>query len=175
MAKGNWAAFQHVSKSFDYPGAKLESTWAKLHAGDQEPFPDDERVAKLIKANPNYEVSVKADFLLWAQRDAVNNARKVSAFKTKHLNEWVQAREAFFNIQRWHESADPEMKLDDFAGQRCIVALDLASKVDIAAMVILFRRESGGFAAAPAPQNGSPPLIGEGEGQGCGAKTGRQP
>lgn len=52
MAKGNWAAFQHVSKSFDYPGAKLESAWAKLHAGDQEPFPDDARVAKLIKANP---------------------------------------------------------------------------------------------------------------------------
>ena len=101
--------------------------------------------AALIKANPNYDISVKADFLLRAQRDAVNNARKVSAFKTKHLNEWVQAREAYFNIQRWHETADPELKIDDFAGQRCIVALDLASKVDIAAMVILFRREGGGF------------------------------
>ncbi len=32
--------------------------------------------AALIKANPNYEVSVKADFLLRAQQDAVNNARK---------------------------------------------------------------------------------------------------
>ncbi|NJL06968.1 MAG: terminase large subunit [Methylacidiphilales bacterium] len=102
--------------------------------------------AALRKANPNFDVSVKADFLLRAQRDAINNARKVSAFKTKHLNEWVQAREAFFNIQRWQESADPEMKIDDFAGQRCVIGLDLASKVDIAAMVILFRRGEGGFA-----------------------------
>jgi len=52
MAKGNWAAFQHASKAFDYPGPKLEAAWAKLHAGDQEPFPDDARIAKLIKANP---------------------------------------------------------------------------------------------------------------------------
>jgi len=36
--------------------------------------------------------------------------------------------------------------LDDFAGQRCVVALDLASKVDIAALVLLFRRDDGGFA-----------------------------
>lgn len=102
--------------------------------------------AALIKANPNYGVSVKADFLLRAQRDAINNARKVSAFKTKHLNEWVQAREAFFNVQRWQESEVSGMALDDFAGQRCVLALDLASKVDIAALVLLFRREDGGFA-----------------------------
>lgn len=102
--------------------------------------------AALIKANPNYNVSVKAEFLQRAQQDAINNARKVSAFKTKHLNEWVQAREAFFNIQRWNESADPELKIEDFAGQRCIIGLDLASKVDIAAMVILFRRPGGGYA-----------------------------
>ena len=52
MAKSSWAAFQHPEKAFDYAGDKLAKAWSKLHAGDQEPFPDDKHVAKLLKANP---------------------------------------------------------------------------------------------------------------------------
>ena len=51
MAKLKWPAFQHASKAFNYPGDKLEANWAKLHAGDQEPYPSEAYVAKLIKAN----------------------------------------------------------------------------------------------------------------------------
>lgn len=52
MAKSNWAAFPHPDKAFDYAGDKLVKAWPKLHAGDQEPFPDEKHVAKLLKANP---------------------------------------------------------------------------------------------------------------------------
>jgi len=52
MAKSGWAAFPHPDKAFDYAGDKLAKAWSKLHAGDQEPFPDDKHVAKLLKANP---------------------------------------------------------------------------------------------------------------------------
>ena len=52
MAKSSWAAFQHPDKSFDYAGDKLAKAWPKLHAGDQEPFPDEKHVARLLKANP---------------------------------------------------------------------------------------------------------------------------
>src|SRR6185437_14272637 len=51
MAKSSWAAFPHPDKAFDYAGDKLAKAWPKLHAGDQEPFPDDKHVAKLLKAN----------------------------------------------------------------------------------------------------------------------------
>ena len=53
MAKASWAPFPHPDKAFDYAGDKLAKAWPKLHAGDQEPFPDDKRVAKLLKANPS--------------------------------------------------------------------------------------------------------------------------
>lgn len=95
--------------------------------------------AALRKANPNYDVSVRGDFLRAQQREAINNARKVGTFKTKHLNVWVQARAAYFNIQRWHESAVASIKLDDFAKQPCRIGLDLAAKVDIAALEIIFK------------------------------------
>jgi tetratricopeptide (TPR) repeat protein len=52
MAKSNWAAFPKPDKAFDYAGDKLAKAWAKLHAGDQEPFPDEKHVGKLLKANP---------------------------------------------------------------------------------------------------------------------------
>ncbi|HMM56207.1 MAG TPA: hypothetical protein PKD77_01265 [Rudaea sp.] len=52
MAKSNWAPFPHPDKAFDYAGDKLAKAWPKLHAGDQEPYPDEKHVAKLLKANP---------------------------------------------------------------------------------------------------------------------------
>jgi hypothetical protein len=52
MAAKKWAAFPHDAKAFDYAGDKLAKAWERLHAGDCEPFPDEARVAKLLKGNP---------------------------------------------------------------------------------------------------------------------------
>ena len=93
----------------------------------------------LRKANPNYDVSVNGEFLRARQREAINNARKVGTFKTKHLNMWVQSRSAYFSIQRWNESAQPKIRLEDFEKQPCRIGLDLAAKVDIAAIEIIFK------------------------------------
>ena len=48
--KSGWAKFPHDGKAFDYAGDKLKKSWAALHAGDGEPFPDDARAAALLKA-----------------------------------------------------------------------------------------------------------------------------
>lgn len=102
--------------------------------------PEDDWTSEIAlrKANPNFDVSVKGSFLLARQRDALNNPRKAGTFKTKHLNVWVQARAAYFNAQRWIESAQPDIKLEDFANQPCKMGLDLASKVDIVALELVF-------------------------------------
>jgi len=100
----------------------------------------------LRKANPNYGVSVSAEFLQQQQRDAINNARKQGTFKTKHLNIWVQARDAYINMQRWGECHEPGLSFDQMRGQRCLVGMDLASKVDLAALELLFPRSDGRFA-----------------------------
>ena len=49
MAKSNWKAFPHPDKAYDYAGDKLAKAWAKLHAGDQEPLPDEKHVAKIMR------------------------------------------------------------------------------------------------------------------------------
>lgn len=101
------------------------------------------KVASLRKANPNLGVSVKLDFLQDQLNAALTNPRKAGAFKTKHLNEWVQSRAAFFPVQRWLESEDAGLTLESFAGQPCFLGLDLASKVDVASLVAIFKAPGG--------------------------------
>lgn len=98
----------------------------------------------LIKANPNYGVSVDAEFLRGQQRDAVTDPRKQNVFKTKHLNVWVAAASPWLNLHSLQQSGDARLKLETFAGERCIVGLDLASKTDIASAVFLFERQIDG-------------------------------
>lgn len=95
--------------------------------------------ATLKKANPNYGVSVFADFLLAQLANARLSPRKAGNFQTKHLNVWVQSREPFFNVLRWIEAANPNLSLVQFRGMSCVVALDLASKIDVAAVSIMFK------------------------------------
>jgi len=91
----------------------------------------------LRKANPNYGVSVGEDYLLSRLRDARQLPSRQATFKTKHLNIWVGARDAWMNMQLWQQ-APARRPLEALAGRPCILALDLASKVDIAALLLLF-------------------------------------
>lgn len=94
----------------------------------------------LEKANPNIGVSVYRDFLLSQQQKAINNARLANTFKTKHLNVWVSARSAFFNMVSWSNCEDKNLSLDEFAGQPVIRSYDLARKLDMNSGIRLFRR-----------------------------------
>jgi phage terminase large subunit-like protein len=94
----------------------------------------------LRKANPNYDVSVFGEFLQTEQRAAIANARKQSIFKTKHLNVWVGANSAFFNVQKWNGMADRSLDPDEFRGLPCVAALDLSSKKDITARLVVFKK-----------------------------------
>lgn len=98
--------------------------------------------AVVRKANPNCDVSVFEEFLLNRQRAAVRNSREVGRFKTKHLNLWVNARSAYFDMAAWDKCAVPGLKLADFEGRRVALGLDLSSKVDIAALEVFVLPES---------------------------------
>lgn len=95
--------------------------------------------ATLRKANPNYGVSIFGEFLQSALDAARLSPRKAGIFQTKHLNVWVQAREPYFNVLRWIEESNPNLSLVQFRGMSCVIALDLASKIDVAAVSIMFK------------------------------------
>lgn len=96
--------------------------------------------AALRKANPNYGISVDEDFLLSQQRQATQSASKQVRFKTKHLNIWCSAKSAWLNMLEWMKCADYTLRREQFKGERCYLALDLASRSDICVLMLVFVR-----------------------------------
>ncbi|MFP4594961.1 terminase TerL endonuclease subunit [uncultured Ralstonia sp.] len=93
----------------------------------------------LIKANPNWGISVRPEVLGPLQAKAMQLPSAINNFKTKHLNEWVNADTAWMDMRAWDACGDSTLDLDAFEGQPCWVGLDLASKTDIAALVLVFQ------------------------------------
>lgn len=113
----------------------MPDTWAMIFTIDK----DDDWTSEIAlqKANPNFDISVSGEFLISRQNDAKQSARKQNTFRTKHLNEWVGAKEAWMNMAKWQEA--PERKeLHELEGRPCYIGLDLATKIDIVAAVLLF-------------------------------------
>ncbi|KQP43922.1 terminase large subunit [Pseudorhodoferax sp. Leaf274] len=98
----------------------------------------------LAKANPNIGVSVNQQYLESQQRRAIQRARFTNVFKTKHLGLWVTAKEGYFNVAQWEALKDTTLTLEQFEGQPCVLAFDLARKLDMNSMGRLFWRDIDG-------------------------------
>jgi len=91
------------------------------------------------KANPNYGVSIYKDFLEARRKEAIQVASRQNIIKCKHLNLWSNAGSAWINMVKWAANRC-DMSIEEFEGERCWVGIDLASKVDLTAMMFLFKR-----------------------------------
>jgi phage terminase large subunit-like protein len=67
-----------------------------------------------------------------------------AAFMTRHLNIWVGADQALFDLGHWDRCANKHLSLAEFRGQPCFAAIDMAVRVDLAAGSLVFPyREDG--------------------------------
>lgn len=114
---------------------KDESIFGVIYGLD----PDDpwDEPESLIKANPNYGVSVFPEFLLSQLEQAKRSASKQNAFRTKHLNQWVGARTVWMNMLAWQRQKKT-FTIEDMKGCPCWMSVDLASKKDVAVLMLLF-------------------------------------
>ena len=106
-----------------------------IDAGDNW---DDEKVWQ--KANPNLGVSVNIEDMRGRARKARQSPASLNTFKTKRLDVWVSADSAWMDMDEWNAAGDPSLVEADFAADECVVGLDLASKIDIAARMNIYRR-----------------------------------
>jgi len=65
-----WAPFPHDAKAYAYAGDALKKAWPALHAGDQEPYPDEKRAKALIVAAGKAAKGITADDLAQQLQDA---------------------------------------------------------------------------------------------------------
>jgi len=97
--------------------------------------------ANWIKANPNYGVSLEPDYLKAQHAEALTNAGRQNILRTKHLDEWCNARTAWFNMAHWAKCEDTSLTRESVADLDLFIGLDLATKIDVASRVDLYVRE----------------------------------
>lgn len=90
------------------------------------------------KVNPGWGQTVQPEAFRSTAKQARNNTAQEAAFKTRHLNIWVGADEALFSTKAWLECRDTSLRLEQMEGAECHLGLDLASKVDLAAIGLAF-------------------------------------
>jgi len=93
------------------------------------------------KANPNWGISVNPEDIARKARKAMEMSSAQNNFKTKHLDLWVNADTAWMDMVSWENCADPSLAIEQFKGKPCWLAIDLASKIDIACVAIVFKED----------------------------------
>lgn len=125
-------------------GSAADSTFAIVYTIDEGDDPYSEEA--LRKANPNWGVSVDPNIVMQTAAKARQVASNRVNYLTKHLDVWVDANSALYDTEWWRKCEDRSLDEADFADDECVMGLDLASKIDIAARVCLYRRMIDGKA-----------------------------
>jgi phage terminase large subunit-like protein len=90
------------------------------------------------KANPNYGVSVKPADLRALATKAIHMPSAAAAFQQKRLNLWVNAAVPWLSLDGWR-AGQTVWTLDTLRGEPCWIGIDMSSKIDLTAVVLVFR------------------------------------
>lgn len=90
------------------------------------------------RANPNYGVSIKSDYLARMCVKAQRLSGFENAFRRLHLNQWTEQDARWMRMKTWDDSAG-EVDGEDLRGKSCYAGLDLATSYDIASLVLTFQ------------------------------------
>jgi len=89
------------------------------------------------KANPNWHLMNKTVIMQQIER-ARRNPTKQADYKTKKLNIWVGSKAGYFNLLDVQRCRSKTLTIEDYAGQDCLIGIDLASRIDIASKAVFF-------------------------------------
>jgi phage terminase large subunit-like protein len=89
------------------------------------------------KANPNFGVSVLLDDLRALASKARHMPPAAAAFKQKRLNLWVHTLTPWLSLDGWRHGQST-WSLAEMAGEPCYIGIDMSSKIDLTAVVLLF-------------------------------------
>lgn len=118
---------------------RRDRLFAAIWTIDSEDRQNLDRESVIRKANPCYGVSliesaVAEEMLDLHGRDPV---KKAELLRTR-FNIWGLGEQKLISREAWLECRDEDLDLDDFAGERAWIGLDLATRNDMVAWVIEF-------------------------------------
>lgn len=104
---------------------------------DEDDDPYDE--ANWYKANPLMPVTPTIEEMRGYAIEARASPGSEGEFKTKRLNIWMGAAQAWLNVGSWR-ACGGRVKLSDFRNLDCYLGADLSDKDDVTSMVLVARR-----------------------------------
>jgi phage terminase large subunit-like protein len=101
--------------------------------------PDDDWTlpSTAIKANPNYGVSIKPADLEALREKAIHMPSAAAAYQQDRLNVWVNTDAPWLSMEGW-KRGQSAWSAEELRGETCFGAIDLASKIDLAAFALCF-------------------------------------
>jgi phage terminase large subunit-like protein len=122
-------------------GIVIDPSWlVRIYAASEEDDWTDPAVWR--KANPNYGVSVREEFLRRECATAIESPAYQNTFRRLYLNQWTQQETRWIDMGAWDGCGTTA--IGDLAGRTCYGGLDLASTTDIAALVLAFPASAEG-------------------------------
>lgn len=118
---------------------KIDNFYAKIYGvGDEEDWEDE---ANWIKANPSVGHNLRLEtFRQWYQ-DAKGNPAEERTFRQLRLNQWLKFKTTkWVSLDAWDATAGMVVP-EKLKGRRCFGGLDLSTKIDITAYVLVFPPE----------------------------------
>lgn len=100
------------------------------------------------KANPNLGVSVSLDYLKRECQHAQDQPAYENTFRRLHLNQWTEQDVRWLPMAKWDLCGGVVLPAALY-GEECWAGLDLSSTTDLTALVLIFRREGGGYKVLP--------------------------
>jgi phage terminase large subunit-like protein len=97
----------------------------------------------LIKANPNWYASIDHKTVKQMRDEALAMPSKQGNYKTKHLDAWCSASAPWMSMEAWDKCKDETLTIEKVKHLPCIIPVDLASKIDMAAAPLMFWDDSG--------------------------------
>ena len=124
------------AQQVDNQSVKDETFYSCIYEAEMDDDITDEDVWK--KANPNYGVSLKKNYMEIESQRAVDVPSYQNTFKRLMLNIWTDSVSVWIPNNEWME-CHQEFDYSTLDGKECWGGLDLASTRDISAFVLLFK------------------------------------
>ena len=133
---------REVEKSLDGSGIQNDRLFGLIFCADEEIDWASRDAVRM--ANPNLGISNDAEALFLDHDEAIRNPAKQNIFRCMHLNQWMGAASAWMNMSKWSACHDPAMTDETVKNLPCWIGTDLASKIDLSAMVRIHREDVDG-------------------------------
>ena len=133
-----WEVHEYAQKVID--GSVIDPAFLPIIYGATE---DDDWTAESTwkKANPNYGVSVKADYIRAECEKAKVTPGYENTFKRLMLNIWTEQETRWLQMSTWDIGAQLPFDVEALKGRRCFGGLDLSDSNDLTSFVLVFPPE----------------------------------